>query len=74
MAAHLHAAQVPVQLLVIFDGTSGPPPAPNVRKLVNLYVSGGWGGPIARPKGFRGTLQNIRFPPAWAALSGELWW
>ncbi len=59
MAAHLHDAQVPVQLLVIFDGTSGPPPAPNVRKLVNLYVSGGWGGPIARPKGFRGTLQNI---------------
>jgi len=59
MAAQLHAAQVPVQLLVIFDGTPGPPPAPNVRKLVNLYVSGGWGGPIARPKGFRGTLQNI---------------
>ena len=59
MAAHLNAAQVPVQLLVIFDGTSGPPPAPNVRKLVNLYVPGGWGGPIARPKGFRGTLQNI---------------
>ena len=59
MAAYLNAAQVPVQLLVIFDGTSGPPPAPNVRKLVNLYVPGGWGGPIARPKGFRGTLQNI---------------
>ena len=59
MATHLNAANVPTQLVVIVDGLSGPPVPPNVRKLVNYYVAGGIGTPIARPLNFRGVLQNI---------------
>ena len=59
MAAQLNAANVPTQLVVIFDGVSLPPPPPNIRKLVNYYVPGGIGMPIARPANFRGTLENI---------------
>ena len=59
MAAHLAAAKVPVQLAVIIDGSSGPPVAPNVRRLVNFYVFDGYGAPITRPTNFRGSLENI---------------
>jgi dienelactone hydrolase len=58
MATQLDAAKVPIKLVVVIDGASGPPIPPNVRKLVNFYVSGGYGGPIARPAHFRGSLQN----------------
>ena len=60
MAAQLNAANVPTQLVVIFDGVSLPPSIPpNVRKLVNYYVPGGIGAPIPRSANFRGTLLNI---------------
>lgn len=59
MAAQLSAAKVPVNLVITIDGMSGPPVPPNVRKLINLYVHGGYGDAIARPANFSGTLQNI---------------
>ena len=59
MAAYLNTAKVPVQLVVIIDGSSGPPVAPNIRKLVNFYVFNGYGGPITRQTNFRGSLENI---------------
>jgi hypothetical protein len=60
MAGYLNAANVPTQLVVIFDGLSLPPVVPpNIRKLVNYYVPGGIGTAIARPAHFRGTLQNV---------------
>jgi hypothetical protein len=59
MAAQLNAAKVPVQLVIVIDGMSGPPVAPNVRKLINIYVPAGFGSAIARPNGFRGDLQNM---------------
>ncbi len=59
MAAQLNAAKVPVSLVITIDGMSGPPVPPNVRKLINLYVYGGFGGAITRPANFLGTLQNI---------------
>lgn len=59
MAAQLNAAKVPVNLVITIDGISGPPVSPNVRKLINLYVRGGYGDAIARPTNFLGTLQNI---------------
>jgi hypothetical protein len=59
MAVQLNTAKVPVQLVIVIDGMAGPPVSPNVRRLVNLYVPGGFGAPIARPRNFRGSLQNI---------------
>jgi len=60
MASQLHGAKVPVNLVITIDGVSGPPVPPNVRKLINLYVRGGFGDAIARPAGFSGVLQNIQ--------------
>jgi hypothetical protein len=58
MAARLHTANVPVQLVMIIDGSSGTI-SPNVRRLINVYVVGGFGAAIVRPRDFRGTIQNI---------------
>lgn len=58
MAALLNAAKAPVELVLIVDGSSGPIP-PNVRRVINLYVPGGYGAPIARPANFRGSIQNV---------------
>jgi hypothetical protein len=43
---------------MIIDGSTGPL-SPNIRKIINVYVPGGFGAPIARPSNFRGTIQNI---------------
>jgi len=59
MAAQLNAAKVPVNLVIKIDGTAAPPVPHNVRKLINVYVNGGYGNAIARPTDFLGTLQNI---------------
>lgn len=59
MSAQLNAAKVPVKLMITIDGMSGPPVSRNVRKLINLYVQGGFGDAIARPINFSGALQNI---------------
>lgn len=59
MASQLNTVKVPVSLVVTIDGVSGPPVQFNVRKLINLYVRGGFGNPIARPPGYSGILQNI---------------
>jgi hypothetical protein len=59
MASQLNAAKVPVSLVITIDGVSGPPVQSNVRKLINLYVRGGFGDPIARPPGYSGILENI---------------
>jgi hypothetical protein len=58
MAAHLGRANIPVQLVMIIDGSTGPL-SPNIRKLINVYVPGGFGAPISRPSNFRGVIQNI---------------
>jgi hypothetical protein len=59
MAACLGAAKVPVKLLVTIDGMSGPPVSSNVRKLVNVFVDGGYGSAIPRPRRFAGVIENI---------------
>ncbi len=59
MADQLNAAKVPVQLVVLIDSMSGPEVTPNVKRLVNFYVPGGYGNAVARPKNFSGNLQNI---------------
>jgi len=58
MAAQLNTANVPVELLMIIDGSSGSISS-NVRRLINVYVPGGFGAAITRPSNFRGVIQNI---------------
>jgi pimeloyl-ACP methyl ester carboxylesterase len=58
MAALLNAEKVPVELVLVVDGSAGPL-SPNVRRVVNLYVPGGYGAPITRPANFRGSIQNV---------------
>jgi len=58
MATQLNAANVPVPLVMLIDGSSGSIP-PNVRRVVNVYVAGGFGAAITRQGNFRGTIQNI---------------
>jgi hypothetical protein len=59
MAAELNNAKVPVQLVVLFDAMSGPAVTPNVRRLVNFHVPGGYGATVSRPKNFAGVLQDV---------------
>src|SRR5262245_4998224 len=58
MAEELGRANVPVQLVVTFDGAGGKTVPPNVKRLVNLYVSNGLGAAITPPQNYRGQLIN----------------
>jgi pimeloyl-ACP methyl ester carboxylesterase len=58
-ASELNDARVPVDLVVTFDAGHGATVAPNVRRLVNFYISSGLGAPVRPAKGFHGILQNV---------------
>jgi pimeloyl-ACP methyl ester carboxylesterase len=59
MAAELAQARVPVSLIVTFDPVGSPAVPSNVRRVVNLYVSGGIGVKLEPSQKFRGSLQNL---------------
>jgi pimeloyl-ACP methyl ester carboxylesterase len=59
MADELAQEGVPVKLVVTFDPVSSLIVEGNVGKVVNLYISNGWGAPVARGPKFRGTLVNV---------------
>jgi pimeloyl-ACP methyl ester carboxylesterase len=58
MAEELGRANVPVQLVVTFDGAGGRTVPINVRRLVNLYAANGMGAALNPPQNYRGTLIN----------------
>jgi hypothetical protein len=59
MADALARQRVPVKLVVTFDPVSSMAVDGDVAKVVNLYISNGWGVPVARGPRFRGTLVNV---------------
>jgi len=59
MADALAQERVPVKLVVTFDPVSSMVVDGDIAKLVNLYISNGWGVPVARGARFRGTLVNV---------------
>jgi hypothetical protein len=59
MADALARQRVPVKLVVTFDPVSNMAVDGDVAKVVNLYISNGWGVPVARGPRFRGTLVNV---------------
>ncbi len=59
MAAELGHAGVPVALVVAIDPTGTTTVPPNVRRTVNLYVSGGVGSPVARAGRTGGAIRNL---------------
>ena len=59
MAAELGRAGVPVALVVPIDPVGATSVSPNVRRVVNLYVSDGMGAAVAANPGFRGSLRNL---------------
>ena len=59
MADALAQERVPVKLVVTFDPVSSMVVDGDIAKLVNLYISDGWGVPVARGARFRGTLVNV---------------
>lgn len=59
LAEQLHAANVPVRLLVVFDATAAARVPANVRQAINFYLSpGGTGVPLQGGPGFKGTISN----------------
>jgi pimeloyl-ACP methyl ester carboxylesterase len=61
MATELNRASVPVALVVPIDPVGAIAAPPNVRRVINFYVSDGMGSAIARTAGFRGHLRNLDF-------------
>jgi hypothetical protein len=60
MANEMQQAGVKVALVATVDPVPHPaPPGPNVRRVVNYYLSGGMGSTVEKGPGFRGSLQNI---------------
>jgi hypothetical protein len=59
MADELAKQRVPVKLVVTFDPVSSKVVEGDIAKVVNLYISNGWGVPVARGAKFRGTLLNV---------------
>ena len=58
MAEDLGRANVPVQLVVTFDGAGGRTVPTNVKRLVNLYAANGMGAALNRRQNYRGQLIN----------------
>ena len=58
MAEDLGHANVPVALVVTFDGAGGRTVPTNVKRLVNLYAANGMGAALNPPQKYRGTLIN----------------
>ena len=60
MADELAKYNVPVPLIIAYDPTAPMTVGANVARVVNFYSStNGWGTPIGRGTGFRGTLNNV---------------
>jgi fermentation-respiration switch protein FrsA (DUF1100 family) len=59
MADELAQQRVPVKLVVTFDPVSNMAVEGDIAKVVNLYISDGWGVPVVRGAKFRGTLVNM---------------
>lgn len=60
MAQQLGQAGVGVPLIIAYDPTAPMTVSSNVGRVVNFYSStNGWGSPIMRGAGFRGTLNNV---------------
>jgi hypothetical protein len=51
--------RIPVKLLVTFDPVPNMAVEGDIARVVNLYISDGWGTPVARGPRFRGTLVNM---------------
>ena len=60
MAQQLGRAGVGVPLIIAYDPTAPMTVSSNVGRVVNFYSStNGWGSPVMRGAGFRGTLNNV---------------
>jgi len=59
MADELAQQGIPVSLVVTFDPVSTLAVEGGIAKVVNLYISNGWGAPMVRGAKFRGTLINM---------------
>jgi hypothetical protein len=59
IADALARSNVPVDLIVTFDGTRPHRVPGNVRHLVNFYQNNGFGKPISPGSGFSGELNNV---------------
>lgn len=60
MAEYLGEAKIKVPLIIAFDPTASMSVPRNVSRAVNFYSStNGWGVPIVRGPGFRGSLSNV---------------
>jgi pimeloyl-ACP methyl ester carboxylesterase len=60
MAELLGQAGITVPLIITFDPTASMSAPRNVSRVVNFYSStNGWGAPIERGAGFRGSLSNV---------------
>ena len=58
-ASALDKANVPVELIVVFDATDPTPVPKNVLHIVNFYQHNGLGKPVTAGTGFQGELSNI---------------
>jgi hypothetical protein len=60
MADELGDYKIPVSLVITYDPTASLPVPPNVHRVINFFSSAnGWGAPLTRASGFRGTLSNV---------------
>jgi fermentation-respiration switch protein FrsA (DUF1100 family) len=59
MADELAREHVPVKLVVTFDPVSSMTVDGDIARVVNLYISDGWGASLSRGPKFRGTLINM---------------
>jgi pimeloyl-ACP methyl ester carboxylesterase len=59
MASELNEKKVPVRLVVTLDPVGAGKIPPNVRRVVNYYVSSGISGAIPRSPQYRGSLRNV---------------
>jgi hypothetical protein len=59
IAQALARSNIPVELIVTFDGTQPHQVPGNVRHLVNFYQNNGFGKKISPGPGFQGELSNI---------------
>ena len=61
MAEELGRASVPVALVVPIDPVGSTVAPPNVRRVVNLYISDGMGSPVTKSAKSRSQVQNLDF-------------
>jgi pimeloyl-ACP methyl ester carboxylesterase len=59
MASVLNEKKVPVRLVITLDPVGAGNIPPNVRRVVNYYVSSGISGAITRSPKYHGSLQNV---------------